>query len=959
MVRRAGWSGVDAVAGGGVSHSVLVGRGEELAVLRALVGRVVAGGGGVVWVEGEPGIGKSALIAAGLGEAERLGCQVFWGSASELQVVPLQAVLDALGVGRDSVDAARAPVAVVLRGEGLAGLVTPRDVAAMLAEQILILVDRLCAAGPVVLVLDDAQWADEVSLSVWSRLGAAALQMPLLLIAAWRPVPQRAAVDALRRDLVGRGATVIQLDGLPPERVAEMVNGLVAGPGGRLGGRLAAAVGQAAGNPLYVRELVDALVRDGRIRTQNGVAELVGEGGSPGSLPAAIGRRLGFLAEDTTAVLRLAALLGPAFSVADLAVVTGQPATELVPVVAEAITAGVLTGAEDRLMFRHPLIRQALYEGMPVSLRAALHRQAAQRLAQAGASVERVAQQLLIEPVAVDGWMIDWVADAATALTLRAPQLAVNLLRQVRDRVNGGARRDRLDAALAEASFMVGDNEQVERLGYPVLASTQDPVLAARMAWTLGYTLLRMGRYDDVVEVVEQPLTRSEVPTVWTARLRALQAMSLMSAGRYDTARGAAVRAETDGHHAGDRLAMGYALHALNMVENRQNRDFATQAKIIDRALVVLGDEPQATDLRLLLLGNAAVGLDNMGRPDEAQHAFGRAVVLAEQAGTRPRLAALRVSVAQLGFSWGVWDEALAELEAADDLPLALTHQLMARGTRAVIAVHRDERVAAATHLDGVEDMQLADGEQRIYAEPLLGAWALAAERDGRPDQALTRLLVAMDPQATRTFPDLTIDSWMWLLDVVRLALAVGDMVTATAASTACVADADKQSRPATTAAAQHCQGMLERDPTQIREAADTFHRIGYPLFQAQALESAAVLYAEQGDPAAARTNYLAAIDIYTSLDAAWDIIRADARLRPHNIHRGRRGPRTRPTTGWESLTPTEQKIAQLVAVGESNPDIAAEMFLSRRTVESHVSHILRKLSAGSRMDIVRQLSHR
>ena len=178
MDGRAGWSGVDAVAGGGVSPSVLVGRGQELAVLRALVARVVAGGGGVVWVEGEPGIGKSALIAAGLGEAERLGCQVFWGSASELQVVPLQAVLDALGVGRDSVDAARAPVAVVLRGEGLAGLVTPRDVAAMLAEQILILVDRLCAAGPVVLVLDDAQWADEVSLSVWLRLGAAALQMP-------------------------------------------------------------------------------------------------------------------------------------------------------------------------------------------------------------------------------------------------------------------------------------------------------------------------------------------------------------------------------------------------------------------------------------------------------------------------------------------------------------------------------------------------------------------------------------------------------------------------------------------------------------------------------------------------------------------------------------------------------------------------------------------------------------
>jgi DNA-binding CsgD family transcriptional regulator len=723
---------------------------------------------------------------------------------------------------------------------------------------------------------------------------------------------------------------------------------------------LGAAVGQAAGNPLYVQELVDALVRDERIRVEDGVAELVGGGESPDSLPAAIGRRLGFLSQRSRSVLGLAAVLGPAFSVADLGVVTGAAATDLVAVVDEAVAAGVLAGSGDRLVFRHGLIRQALYEGMPVSLRAALHRQAAGQLARAGAPVERVAEQLLAGPQPVDGWMIDWVVGAAAALTLRAPRLAVDLVSRVRGGVDGGdPRRERLDADLAEALLMVGDNEGVEQVAYPVVAATRDPVLAGRMVWALGYALSRMGRYDQAVEVVDQALARPAVPAVWTARLGARRAMSLMSGGRFDEARAAAVRAEADGQQAGDRLAVGYALHVLSVLEDRQNRDVAAMVEIIDRALAVLGDEPQATDLRLLLLSNGAGTQDSLGRPAEAERTLGRALMLAEQAGTPPRLASLRLRVAEARYYRGRWDEALAELQAADDLPLNANNRLYTRGIRALIAVHRDDRAAADAQLRGVEDLKLANGELRVPAEVVLLARALAAERDGQPARALTRLLATFDPDGSGQFTELTMDSWVWLLDVVRLALAVGDPAAAAAAARACVADADRQARPATTAAARHCQGLLERDPAQVREAADTFRRIGYLLFQAQALENAAVLYAEHGDPNPARTAYHAAIDIYTDLNAAWDIIRADARLRPHNIRRGRRGPRRRPATGWQSLTPTEQKIAQLVAAGQSNPDIATQLLLSRRTVETHVSHILTKLNAHSRVDIARELLHR
>ena len=199
----------------------------------------------------------------------------------------------------------------------------------------------------------------------------------------------------LRRGVAERGGAVVDLGPLGEGEVAELAGVLA---GGRPGRRLAGMVGQAGGNPLYARELVDGLVREGRVRVAGGVAELPGGPGVarvPVSLAAAIAGRLGVLPADAVGVLRWAALLGPEFSVTDLEVVSGRSAGELMAVVDAAAAAGVLVEAGVRLGFRHGLIRQALYEGMPAGLRAALHVQAARMLAGAGAAPERVAAQLM------------------------------------------------------------------------------------------------------------------------------------------------------------------------------------------------------------------------------------------------------------------------------------------------------------------------------------------------------------------------------------------------------------------------------------------------------------------------------------------------------------------------------------------------------------------------------------
>src|SRR5206468_9414073 len=170
-------------------------------------------------------------------------------------------------------------------------------------------------------------------------------------------------------------------------------------------------------------------------------------------------------------------------------------------------------------------------------------------------------------------------------------------------------------------------------------------------------------------------------------------------------------------------------------------------------------------------------------------------------------------------------------------------------------------------------------------------------------------------------------DGFLWQPDVVRLALTVGDEPAARFAVEACQAEVRESPTPAKQAAAEHCGGLLAADPAAVAAAADGYDRAGLPLYRGQALENAAVLFARRGDAPAAHAAHAAAVDVYTRFGAAWDVLRADSRLRQLGVRRGTRGPRRRPPSGWEALTPTELKVAELVGAGRSNPDIASELF--------------------------------
>jgi DNA-binding CsgD family transcriptional regulator len=922
-----------------VSDDWFVGRGAELDLLRGLLAGVVTGIGGSILVEGEQGIGKTALLRQALSVAPDR-CRVAWASADELgQQFPLGLMADCLGQQGRLAAAGEQNDPNGSGGTGN-GHVLAGDPVRAGVERMLELADRLCAANPLVVVAEDLQWADEASVLVWNRLSRAARQAPLLVVGSLRQAPTRDDLAQLRRGVSARGGHVVTLGPLAAPEVTDLMSKVI---GGRPGRRLAELTGQAGGNPLYARELADALVRGERVRVIAGVAEFddqTADVAVPGSLTAVISARLASLSEDAIGVLRWAAVLGQEFSVSDLKTVTGLDASDLIEVITEAVAAGVAAEAGPRMRFRHGLIRDALYKSMPASLRSALHLQAARALADAGAAPERVAAQLVAGPEVTDRWVRDWLAKAAPVLTYRAPKVTADLLRAALfETAADDPDRELLETVLVQVQFLLMADDEVERIGRPLLTSARDADRAAEIAWLVAYTVMRTARPAEAASMVEHALARPDLSEVHAARLKALYAMTLVGTGRVEAAIDMASSALASAQAIGDRFAAGYALQAL-MWRLYHDRDFAGLLDRIDEALNVIGDDPQTIDLRLMLMMNRFSMLDTLDRRDDALATAQQTLALGERVGTS-RLSEIRSYLAAVYYDAGQWDDANAQLENAIAAPEPELHKVLARALAALIAGHRDDPVALDEHLTAIKSIPVTDiAWGKPVAEVFL-ARALAAERAGQADEAEAVLAAYLDPELAKSIGDMNASVLPML---TRLAVAAGHDDVAAAA---CAAARDRE----TENTAAHCRGIIESDPAALMAVADAFPPALLPLQRGHVLENAAVAYAKRNEVQAARKAFAEAVKLYDGLGAAWDTRRASARLRPFGIRRGTRSAR-RPDTGWEALTATELKIAYLVADGQSNPDIAAELFLSRNTVQTHVSHILTKLGARSRTEI-------
>ena len=914
------------------------GREHELQLAGDCLREAARGHGQVLLVEGEPGIGKSAILAEVTALAGRRGFALAAAAADELgQLMPFAPLAAALPESAGALAWATSGI------PGTAGAAREFPAAGFGAIQALL--ERRTAAGPVLISLDDLHWADPATLTVLRVLPRRLAARQLAWVLARRTAADGGGADLLFDLLAKEGAARVTLGPLTSDAVAGLVTDVL---GAQPDPDLAALAASAAGHPYLLTELLRGLCEAGAVRIAGQTASLTCAQ-LPERLRTAARRRLCELTGQARSLLEIMAVLGDSFQLDDAAEMLGEPPAGLLPLINEALAAGILTAAGPVFRFRQTLLWLAVAEAVPVPARHALHRQFGEILLERGDSALTAASHLVEgarrgDPAATAG-----LDQAADEVVRTAPGTA---------------------ADLAVRALELTLPEDADR--YPRLARAADALTAA-------------ARVDEAAGLVRDALAQP-LPTVYRAQLRAARAAILCLQGRPAEANAEAgtVLAWPDVPYPVRDEAVVARLQALTALgENQQARAVAQDVlagpgehgePALAGALTVLGTicwadgqlgqglqlyreaarraggiSPDARHFQPLLM--LAARLIDLRQLDEASAIIrGAAGAMPVPGGhvSEPIPALLR---ARADFARGRTEDARraagAALGPAGSLRAA-PQSALAQSVLSVIAFRAGDLRAAAQHLRGRPDApHFTDG----YAgtETVL-ARAMLVEAAGGPKNAtqlLGDLYAGLAAHRQVLIGDPAAAAWL-----ARTALAASrpDL----AASVARVAEEIARENPAfpvAAVAAAHCAGLVSRDPARLAHAA-----AGHPdpWARASAAEDLGHLLASTAERADAVAQLDSALAGYGQTGAGRDVARVRRRLRRLGIRRRSRAAGRRPVSGWTGLTPAEQATSNLVAQGLSNQQVAEQMYVSAHTVAYHLRNVFRKLGIGSRVELAR-----
>lgn len=927
---------------------VLRGRRDELRAVQATLDQAARGNLRAVLIEGEPGIGKSRLLADAVAGAAESGLQVFRGRSDELaRAQPFAALAEALSVRTSSDDQRKAKLASALSGP-LSEVSAPLPEAGpqfQIVDAFVDLVESAALERPAVVALDDVHWADPGTTLAVSGLAERLGDLPVALVLAYRPWPMRRELERLLERLISeQGAVELRLTPLPDREILAIAGDLL---GHEPDEHVVDLLSRTNGNPLYVVELLRAL-------SENGAAGPEATN-LPPSLRMTILRRLSVLPEPSLRVLRAACILGSVFSVEDVGIVLSQSPIELYPQLDHALRLGVLEQREKRLAFRHDLIREALYEDMPSAVRTALHRDSARALAAAGAPPLRVAEQFILSASPGDDETLQWLREAAAATAPRSTQTAIDLLERALELTSPGSTTwSQVAAELIVLLAVAGRPEEGEALSQQVSTAGMDPKLEGAFRIGIAEAVWNRGDLAGARENFElgAALPREADPhrSIAAAFAGQLAVMQGDLAGAKEACRSALEAADP----AVKTVVDAVVAETRAIVHTAEGRFEAA----VDEARCARDLTPTVeSEWAAYLYPHIYLALA-LNQADEFEQAAAAVLAGRQRAELMGNVSWLPMYqwVLTSAYLWqGKWEDAVAEAEAGIALASEVSNTIgivFGYSMMGHIAIYRGDLEEAERQL-AASERALEQTGPGLGADFMIWGRGLLHEARGEIPEALEAMQIAWEvSEAVR-----------YLLGfrtvaprLVRLALREDERELADAVALAVATGAERTKVASVHAADAHCRALLGGDPDALVRAVEMYRATPRPLELAQACEDAAELLAEGGRGSEATELLEEALSAYEGLGASLGASRVAARLRELGVRRGARGPRRRATTGWEALTPTEERVAALAGQRLTNKEIGEQLFVSSRTVQTHLKHIFQKLEIGSRRELADHL---
>ena len=915
----------------------LLERERELDEIRERLESARAGAGSTLVVEGPGGIGKTELLIAAGREARERGMCVLSARGAELErEFPFGVVRQLLetrvtGPGGDELmDGAAALCAPVFE---LAGRGEEDERSFAVLHGLYWLCATLAERSPLLVLVDDAQWADPASLAFLAYLARRVEDLPVALAVASRPGEDERDEQLLEELLGQPRAGLVRPAPLGPAALGTLLSAQTGEQPDE--GFVDACVAATEGNPFLVRELVREVAEHGIESSAEG-AERVRELG-PRTVARRLLARLSRASPFSVEVVRAVAVLGADAEVRRIARLAGLSVEEVSAALDALEATDVLTG-ERPIEFVHPIARSAIYAAIPAGERARLHAVAAALLREEGAAPERIASHALVTDPAGDEAIVDFLAAAARgALARGAPSSAAAYLRRALAEPPAAARRPAVLAELGSAEALVGDARAIGHLREALESSPDSPPRRAA-ALALARLLVLSGETGRAAAIFESAATGPERSAL---RLEA----SAVAAGVGDVEIAPLMRERVERLRTlaeQDPGVPGVVFAALAIADAQMNRPAEDVAELARRAVASSRRRGLGWATGLVATFTAVLFAE---RYDEAAELVEEGFTIVRARGSEVHFAMCSSMRSCLALRRGELGDAEEDARVALETAPRQAHGFygmfaLASLVESLVERGRPDEAERVLELTGVPSRTSAATYGALIATR--GRLRLAQQR---PEEALADFQAGGAHMLRGECPSPSAAPWRSGAALAQLALGDPDAARSSAAEE--VELARELGAPRALGVALRAQGLVSGGSeglAMLEASVGALEQSQARLELAKSLAELGGALRRCGRRVDARKPLRRALELAThcGADPLADQVRTELRAS------GAR-PRQAALSGPQSLTVSERRVAEMAAQGQTNREIAQALFVSLRTVETHLTHAFQKLGIDSR----------